>query len=103
MRESVYQSRIIKRLERMFPGCVILKNDPGYKQGIPDLTIFYNDRWGTLEVKTSEDAEEQPNQDYYVGRLNEMSFSAFIYPENEEQVLSDLQIALGTKRPARIS
>lgn len=75
----------------MFPDAIVLKNDPNYIQGIPDLTIFWRDRWATLEVKKSEVASHQPNQDYYVDRMNSMSFSRFIYPENKEEVLYELQ------------
>jgi len=89
--ESQFQSGLIKRLKRMFPGCIVLKNDPNYLQGIPDLTIFWGDRWATLEVKKSANASHQPNQDYYVDTMNVMSFSRFVYPENEEEVLNDLQ------------
>jgi len=92
--ESEYQKRLIKKLNRRFPGCVVLKNDSSYRQGIPDLVIFYRDRWGMLEVKASEDAPIQANQPYYIDTLNEMSFAAFIYPENEEAVLHELQRAL---------
>jgi hypothetical protein len=52
--------------------------------------ILYRNKWATLEVKIDEDAEHQPNQDYYVGKMNEMSFSSFIFPENEEMVLNEL-------------
>lgn len=69
----------------------MLKNDPNYLQGIPDLTIFWEDRWATLEAKKSANASHQPNQDYYVEKMNNMSFSRFIYPENKEEVLRELQ------------
>jgi 3-hydroxymyristoyl/3-hydroxydecanoyl-(acyl carrier protein) dehydratase len=75
----------------MFPGCVVLKNDPNYLQGIPDLTIFWNNRWATLEVKKEANAPHQPNQDYYVAKMDDMSFSRFIYPENKKEVLNELQ------------
>jgi hypothetical protein len=89
--ESKFQSDLIKELKDMFPGCVVLKNDPNYLQGIPDLTVFYNYRWATLEVKKNANASHQPNQDYYVDMMNRMSFSSFIYPENKEEVLRELQ------------
>jgi hypothetical protein len=89
--ESKFQSNLIKDLKRMFPGCIVLKNDPNYLQGIPDLTIFWNNRWATLEVKKTINASHQPNQDYYVSIMDSMSFSRFIYPENKEEVLSELQ------------
>jgi hypothetical protein len=91
--ENRYQAKLIKTLERRFPGCLVLKNDPSYRQGMLDLTILYGDNWATLEVKASAASPVQPNQDHYVERLNEMFFAAYIYPENEEEVLSALQQA----------
>jgi len=89
--ERDFQSRVINEIRRLFPGCVILKNDPSYIQGIPDLLVLFNDRWAMLEVKVSERARRRPNQDYYVDKLDQMSFAAFIYPSNEEEVLGALQ------------
>lgn len=94
MRENEYQSKIIKRLKKDFPGCVVLKNDPNYIQGIPDLIMLYGDRWVALEVKANNRARHQPNQDYYILKMNEMSYAAFIYPENEEDVFNELQSTL---------
>lgn len=98
MLENEYQAKLIKKLRRMFPNCLILKNDTDYLQGIPDLLILHNDRWALLEVKASEDADVRPNQPYYVRVGNEMSFAAFIYPENEKEVLDDLKQAFRTNR-----
>jgi len=98
VRESAYQAGLIKKLKRMFPGCIILKNDPTYKQGILDLVIFYGPRWAMVEVKTSAKAKERPNQRHYVERLNDMSFAAFIHPGNEQEVLDGLQQALSDSR-----
>jgi len=98
MLESRYQSRLIKKLNNLFPGCTVLKNDASYLQGVPDLTILFEDHWALLEVKASEKSDEQPNQRHYVERLNEASFAAFIYPENEDEVLHELQLAFGTIR-----
>jgi len=103
MRENGYQPKLIEKLERMFPGCVILKNDTSYLQGIPDLLVLYKNKWAMLEVKASPTSPHQPNQDYYVDVLDIMSFSAFIYPENEEEVLNDLQQAFEPRRTARLS
>lgn len=91
LRERQYQARLIRKLHKMFPGCFILKNDPEYLQGVPDLTILFRGTWAALEVKASKDAPCQPNQEYYIDLLGEMSFAAFIYPENEEDVLRELQ------------
>lgn len=92
-RESKFQSDLIKELKIRFPGCFVTKLDSGHTQGIPDLLILWNDRWATLECKKSKNAKHQPNQNYYVNKMNEMSFSAFIYPENKEEVLHELQQA----------
>lgn len=96
MAESSYQSKLIKKLERLFPGCVVMKNDAAYRQGFPDLTILWGDNWATLEVKASASSSCQPNQEYYVEQMNDMSFSAFIYPENEKEVLLALQEAFAS-------
>lgn len=100
MREGEFQSKLIKDLERRFPGCVICKMDPTYIQGIPDLLILYGDKWALLEVKISARAPHQPNQDDYVDLFNQMSFSAFIFPENKEEVLNELENAFRTARTA---
>lgn len=92
--ERDFQAKLIKELKVMFKGCIIVKNDPTYIQGIPDLLILYNDRWAALEVKKSEHAHHQPNQEYYVDLMDQMSFAAFIYPENKEEILYELQQAL---------
>lgn len=78
----------------MFPGCIVTKMDPTDIQGMPDLLILYKNKWATLELKRSRNATHQPNQDYYVDKMNEMSFSRFIFPENEEEVLHELQQSL---------
>lgn len=89
--ENKFQKQIIKKLRSMFDGCLIFKLDADYLQGVPDLLILWNDKWATLECKRSASAPHQPNQDYYINRMNKMSFSAFIFPENEEEVLYELQ------------
>ncbi len=92
-KESQFQARLIKRLKEMFPGCIVLKNDSSYIQGIPDLTVLWKDKWALLECKKESEARKQPNQPYYIAKGKEMSFGAFIFPENEEEVLHDLQQA----------
>ena len=91
MLENKFQSKLIKELKKEFPGCMVLKNDPTYLQGVPDLLVLYKNKWCALEVKRSVTAKHQPNQDYYVDKMNEMSHSAFIYPENKDQVMNDLR------------
>lgn len=93
-RENAYQAKLVKRLKKEFEGCVVLKNDSATKQGIPDLLVLHHDKWAALEVKRDATAEHQPNQDYYVDKMDEMSFAAFIHPENETQVFEGLHSTL---------
>lgn len=96
--ESLFQSNLKKDLEDLFPGCIILKNNPNRLQGIPDLIILYKDRWAVLECKRSVDEPYRPNQEYYIAELNKMSFASVINPQNYEEVLDALFAALRTPR-----
>lgn len=91
--ESTFQSKLIKELKERFKGCIVTKLDANHIQGIPDLLILFGNKWATLECKKSSNEKHQPNQDYYVERMNAMSFSRFIFPENREEVLNELQQA----------
>ena len=90
MLENKFQAKLIKEIKDMFPGCIVMKNDSSYIQGIPDLLVLHNNKWGSLECKKTANARRQPNQDYYVERMNTMSFARFISPENKEEVLQEL-------------
>ncbi len=96
MLESNFQANLIEELKQRFPRCIVTKNDPRYIQGIPDLMIFWKDKWAALECKKGASAKKQPNQDYYIEQMNEMSFARFICPENKEDVLYELQQAFGS-------
>ena len=98
--ESEFQGKLIKELKELFPGCI---NDPDYLQGIPDLLILYKDKWAMLECKKSSKASHRPNQKYYISKLNSMSFARFIFPENKEEVLHELQQAFKPRRMSRLS
>ena len=88
--ESKFQKELIDDIKREFPGCLVMKNDSGYIQGIPDWTVLYKNKWAVLEAKREEKAPKQPNQPYYVDKLNDMSYSKFVYPENKEEVINEL-------------
>jgi hypothetical protein len=92
MLENVFQAKLIKELKELFPDCIIMKNDSSYIQGIPDLLILYRNKWASLECKKSSRAARQPNQEYYVEKMDEMSFSRFICPENKNIVLDELHL-----------
>lgn len=90
MKESVFQAKLIREIKKRFPGAIVLKNDPNYIQGFPDLTVLYKDRWAVLEIKQSEKASHQPNQNFYILQADKMSVGRFVYPENMMEVLDDL-------------
>ena len=90
MLESKFQSQLNRKNKNEFPGCMVLKNDPTYLQGVPDLTVFGGNKWAALEVKKSKNASHRPNQNYYVDKMNRMSYATFVYPENEKEVLAEL-------------
>ena len=93
MLESRFKTQLIKDLKNLFPGCMVVHLDPNEIQGIPDLLVLYGPKWAALEGKKFAEAYCQPNQPYYVDLMNQMSFASFIYPENKEEVLYDLQQA----------
>lgn len=103
MKESDFQSKLIKEIKQRFPGCFVIKTDAGYLQGFPDLLILYKDKWAALECKKNKGASHRPNQDYYIDILSKLSFSKFIYPENKEEVLNELQRSFESSGPTRVS
>ena len=92
-RESAFQSSLIREIKARYPGSIVLKTDANYIHGFPDLLILYKNKWALLECKKDAKAGHQPNQDYYVSKMNDLSFARFIYPENKEEVLCALQAA----------
>lgn len=94
--ERNWQHSLIKEIKRRLPGAYVIKTNANYIQGFPDILVLYKRRWAALECKRERTAAKQPNQEYYVDRLNDLSFAAFIYPENQEEILNGLQQALGS-------
>lgn len=96
MLEKDYQAKLIKKIKKRLPDSIVMKEDANYKQGIPDLIVLNKNKWAALEVKKSENASKRPNQEYYVDKMNSMSFASFIFPENEEDVLNAMEQALSS-------
>ena len=103
MLESKFQAGLIKEIKSRFPGSVVLKNDPNYIQGMPDLLVLWKNKWAALECKKSAKASKRPNQEYWVEKLRDMSYASFIFPENKERVLDELEHSFGFNRKARVS
>ena len=102
MLENKFKTELVAEIEEMFPGCIVVHLDPNEIQGIPDLLVLYENKWAALEGKKNANAPHRPNQDYYVNLMNKMSFASFIYPENKEEVLYELQQAFRIRRPTRV-
>jgi hypothetical protein len=103
VKERQYQTKLIKKIKEMFPDCYVVRNDPAFSQGIPDILILFNDKWAMLEIKLDDNSPRQPNQEYYIEYFAEMSFASFINPNNEEEVLNALQQAFGLERETCVS
>lgn len=89
--ERDFQADLIKELKSTYKGSIVTKLDSSHIQGIPDLLILHNSKWATLECKKTANAKKRPNQEYYVEKMNKMSFSRFINPDNKEEVLHELK------------
>lgn len=100
--ESDFKSKLIAEIERQYPGAIVLKTDANQIQGIPDQLILFGDRWAAFEAKRSKNSPKRPNQEYYVRLFNEMSYAAFVYPQNKEVFLDELQQAFRSNRRARV-
>ena len=103
MNENKYQALLKKEIRKRLPGCIVLKQNPNELQGIPDLAIFYKDKYAILEVKKSAHEKYQPNQEYYLEQFGKHVYSETIYPENEKEILDELEHALRTGRKTRVS
>ena len=101
--ERKFQRDLVLEIKELFPECIILENDPHARQGIPDLLILYKHKWAALECKKSRTASHRPNQAYYVRKMGSMSFARFIYPENKDEVLNELQATFRPRRATRVS
>lgn len=103
MLENKFKTQLVKEIKERFPGAIVTHLDPNEIQGIPDLLILYKNKWATLEGKKEEKSSHRPNQEYYVDLMNKMSFSRFIYPENKEEVLNDLERSFKAGGASRVS
>lgn len=93
--ESEFSLDVKDQLKRRFPDCFIIKLDANQIQGIPDLLVLWRSHWAVLETKRGLRSVRQPNQQYYVDMLDEMSFAAFIHPLNYHEVLDEMERAFG--------
>jgi hypothetical protein len=99
--EGAFKDDLIAELLALYPGAIILKNDPRFCQGIPDHIMLYQDRWAAFEAKASSKSPFQPNQPYYLALLDNMSFAQVVYPERREDFLNALYASFRSRRTTR--
>lgn len=101
MLENKFKTNLVKEIKERFPGAMVFHLDPNELQGAPDLLVLYKNKWAALEGKKGATASHRPNQDYYVDKMNEMSFAQFVYPENKEEVLNAMERSFQRRRTTR--
>lgn len=93
--ESKFQKEFTDALEEKFPGCLIIKGNSSYRQGLPDWLMLHQDNWAAFEIKRNKNAKRSDSQSYYVNKMNDMSYASFVDPENYREVISEVQQTLG--------
>ena len=89
--ENVFQANLVRKLRAQDWVVDVVKNDAGYTQGFPDLTVFLaNGKWALLECKKDEHAPLRPNQAFYISKMGDAGFARLIYPQNELEVIDEL-------------
>lgn len=102
MKETKFEKYLVDKIHREFPGSFVIKTDPSYLQGFPDRLILYNTRWACFEVKRTINSPFQPNQQYYIDLLNQMSFATVVSPETQEDFFDEIQRTLRAFRSTRV-
>ena len=98
--EGKYKKRLKSVLRQLYPGCGIIDVDPYVNDNsMPDMIVVYGPAWVMLETKKEVNAEQQPNQGYYIRHFDKMSYASFASPENHKEVLRDVEIIFGPHRP----
>jgi len=93
MLESAFKKNFITELNvRLAPIDLEYIHTRSHNRSFPDLLILGpGSTWAALEFKAAEEADHQPNQAWYINRLNHWAYATFMYPENREEVLGDLE------------
>lgn len=95
MLESKFKTRLRNRIEKEFPGAIVMHTNPVERRGAPDLVVLYKDKWVALEGKQESKSSHRPLQDYRVEEWNKLSFARFVEPSNEQDVIDDMHAYLG--------
>ena len=90
MLESQFKRRVIQTIKDMLPEIDLdfIESD---NRSMPDTYILGPGIWAALEFKASDKAPRRPNQEWHINRLNAKGYARFVYPENLEEVLDELE------------
>ena len=94
MRESAFQSKIVRWLKSQ--GCFVMAItvNPGVPTGTPDVVFFKEGFYGFIEVKPDRKARFQPLQKETVAKLDAWSWAKIVYPDNWEEFQKELAVLL---------
>ena len=91
-KESKFKTNLYKEIREECPGTEVIINDPTQLQGFPDATVLFpNGKYMLLEGKREEDANRQPNQEYYVNQSPLAPNAHFVYPENKNEIMEKVK------------
>lgn len=92
--EKDFQAKVIRWLKSQ--GCVTLKYEANAttRTGVADVFFCKEGFYGFLECKRSKNAKKRPGQQAFIDKMAEWSYGAFVYPENWEQIKSELGVML---------
>jgi len=90
MLESRFKRKTLKRISERLSGINLDFIHPN-RRSQPDVIILGPKVWAALEFKKEKNSNKQPNQVFYVSRMNEQSYARFVHPGNVEGVLDELE------------
>ena len=88
---KAFLEEVQNRIDPLNKGFLFFLNASNAFRSFPDIVILGSHKWAALEFKKSKRASHQPNQEYYINKLNEIGYASFVYPENAEEILNDLE------------
>ena len=92
MLESKFKKEAKQRIRERCPNVDLdFVNTKPFNRSMPDTFVVGPWSWAALEFKRAEGATQQANQDYHIKRLNRKGYATFVFPENLEEVLNDLE------------
>jgi hypothetical protein len=96
VKESKFEQDFCRRLRNVDKDVIVVKLTG--ISGIPDRIVLYHDKFVLLEFKRSKNASHRPLQDWYIDHFDGWGLARFVYPENGEEVFSEVLDWFGLSR-----